>query len=444
MIDIQKFKAVHFIGIGGIGVSALARMMLLSGKRVSGSDRSAGKVTDELIKLGVAVRFGHAGENIPHNADCVVYTNALAQNNPELRAAYARNIPVLSYPEMLGIVSQGKYTIAVSGTHGKTTTTAMIAGILRDGGLDPTVVVGSLLKAENSNFIGGKSDYFVVEADEYKKSFLHLHPNILVINNIDEDHLDFYKNLGDIQATFRELAERVPKDGYVICNAWDKHVSPVVQSLPASVVDYTQYRQDGTRLKVAGEHNRMNASAAYAVGKILDIADVVLKKSLAEFEGTWRRFEYKGTMENGAVVYDDYAHNPQKVRAALQGAREIFPEKRITVVFQPHLYSRTKLLLEGFTGAFKDADTVIITPIYAAREDPDPEISGEIVADAIANVRGETMYMGGFEEVISYLENNIGETDIVITMGAGDIFKVGDAPLKRKKSHAIGMGPVEA
>ncbi|TSC73453.1 MAG: Uncharacterized protein G01um101448_765 [Parcubacteria group bacterium Gr01-1014_48] len=358
MTDIEKMRAVHFIGIGGIGVSAIARMMLSVGKQVSGSDRSESFVTKELSKLGVTIALKHSSKNIPENADCVVFTNALTKDNPELRAARKKNIPVLSYPEMLGIVSEGTYTIAISGTHGKTTTTAMIAKVLKDGGLDPTVVVGSLLKS-GSNFVAGNSKYFVVEADEYKKAFLHLHPNILVINNIDEDHLDYYKDLADIQDAFGMLAQRVPADGFVVCDTQNPHIAPVLKELSYSIVDYPMYMLQNVKLQVAGEHNRMNAAAAYAVGKILGIGEDSIEKSLSRFEGTWRRFEYKGKMESGALVYDDYAHNPQKVRAALQGAREKFPNKRITVVFQPHLYSRTKLLLSAFAQAFTAANHVV-------------------------------------------------------------------------------------
>lgn len=427
MIDLKNMSTLHFIGIGGIGISALARMMVAEGKRVSGSDRGASRVTDELQKLGVTIAFNHSKENLPEGVDCIVFTNALAQDNLELLAAREKNIPVLSYPEMLGIVSEGKYTVAISGTHGKTTTTAMIANILQQGGLEPTVVVGSLLKKDNSNFISGKGNYFVVEADEYKKSFLHLNPNILVINNIDEDHLDFYKDLGDIQGAFRTLAERVPRDGFVVCDILNKHVTPVVEGLRCSVIDHVQYKRSDMQLRVAGEHNRMNAAAAYAVGKLLGVGQTVIEKSLAQFEGTWRRFEHKGMMECGASVYDDYAHNPQKVRAALQGAREKFPGKRIMVVFQPHLYSRTKLLLKEFAEAFTDADYVIIAPIYAAREEPDPEISGEILANAIRKVRGEVVHISEFEDIASSIRKIAGKNDVVVTMGAGDIFKVGDS-----------------
>ncbi|TSC61709.1 MAG: hypothetical protein Greene041614_927 [Parcubacteria group bacterium Greene0416_14] len=426
MTDIEKMRAVHFIGIGGIGVSAIARMMLSVGKQVSGSDRSESFVTKELSKLGVTIALKHSSKNIPENADCVVFTNALTKDNPELRAARKKNIPVLSYPEMLGIVSEGTYTIAISGTHGKTTTTAMIAKVLKDGGLDPTVVVGSLLKS-GSNFVAGNSKYFVVEADEYKKAFLHLHPNILVINNIDEDHLDYYKDLADIQDAFGMLAQRVPADGFVVCDTQNPHIAPVLKELSYSIVDYPMYMLQNVKLQVAGEHNRMNAAAAYAVGKILGIGEDSIEKSLSRFEGTWRRFEYKGKMESGALVYDDYAHNPQKVRAALQGAREKFPNKRITVVFQPHLYSRTKLLLSAFAQAFTAANHVIIAPIYAAREMPDPTISGEILANAIRDMRGEAVYVEEFDEIVSHIQKTAGKDDVVIAMGAGDVYKIGEA-----------------
>ena len=427
MFDIEKIQNVHFVGIGGIGISAVARMMHFAGKHISGSDRSVSKITDDLKKLGIEVVIGHAVENIPADVELVVYTNALAENNLELVEARRRGVLLLSYPEMLGEISRDKYTIAVSGTHGKTTTTAMIAGILRDGGLDPTVIVGSLLKSEDSNFISGKSRYFVAEADEYKKSFLQLHPNILVVNNIDKDHLDYYKDLADIQKAFQNLAERVPADGYIVCDTSNPHVAPILHNLRCTIIEYPQYKHNDMRLQVAGEHNRLNAAAAFAVGKILSIEDAVIRGALGRFEGTWRRFELKGTTQRGALVFDDYAHNPQKVRAALQGAREKFPNKKITVVFQPHLYSRTKFLLHEFSHAFGDAENVIIAPIYAAREEPDTEISSEILADAVRNIHGEATCMNSFEEITSHLQETAGAEDVIVTMGAGDIFKIGEA-----------------
>jgi UDP-N-acetylmuramate--alanine ligase len=424
---LQKAKTVHFIGIGGIGISAVARMLKLEGKIVSGSDRGESEVTHELQKQGIIVHMGQKVENIPADCDLVIYTVAIPQDNPEFIEAKKRNIPLLSYPQTLASISKEKYTIAVSGTHGKTTVTAMTAGILIEAGFKPTVLVGSLMrdprdpKNQGTNFIPGSSKYFIVEADEYRKSFHNLYPTILVINNIDEDHLDFYKGLADIQNSFRELAERVPKDGYVICNVQDPHVAPVVAGLKCKVIDYTQHSEKNFSLQVPGEHNRSNAAAAFSVGKALGVSETKSLAALQKFTGTWRRFEYKGTTKKGAKVYDDYAHNPKKVFAAIQGTREAFPDKKLIAVFQPHLYSRTKDFLKEFAEALKTADEVLLAPIYAAREEHDPSISSEILAKEIVQSDGQAQAYSNLEEIEKMLVESATDDHIILVMGAGDI-----------------------
>lgn len=341
---------------------------------------------------------------------------------------------MLSYPQTLDLISKEKYTIAVSGTHGKTTTTAMVASILIDAGLDPSVIVGSLMKhpdGSESNFIAGKSKYLIVEADEYKKSFHNLHPHILVINNIDEDHLDFYKDLADIQNSFAELAKRIPADGFLVCNTSDPHVQPVIKQVTCKVIDYGSKKSE-IKLKIPGEHNRSNARAVLAVAEALGIDQKKAEQTLEQFSGVWKRFEYKGETANGALVYDDYAHNPQKIKAALAGARELFPKKRIVVVFQPHLYSRTKLLLEIFATSFADADEIILLPIFAAREVHDQSISSEVLAERMG-----VHHVGGVSckteaETEQYLRKTLTKNDVLITAGAGEAFKVGENLLDKK------------
>lgn len=428
---LKQAKQIYFIGIGGIGISAIARMMLLEGKQVRGSDRDESKVIEELRKAGAEVLLGQKKENVPADCDLIIYTNAIGEDNPELIEARRLvqtnegNIKMLTYPETLNIISKEKYTIAVSGTHGKTTVTAMIAKVLIDAGLDPTVIVGSLLKEYDSNFVAGKSKYLVVEADEYKKSFHNLEPTILVINNLDEDHLDFYKDLADIQDSFLYLAKKIPTNGYLICNTKLPNLQPIIKRVQCKVIDYSEL-EFTEKLLVPGNHNRENAKTALAVAEVLQVNHDQAVNSLTQFAGTWRRFEFKGKTKSGALVYDDYAHNPQKVKAALQGARELYPNQKIIVVFQPHLFSRTKLLLNDFAMAFSGADEVILAPIFPAREVFDPTISSEILAERIGP---EAKVYKTFDDIVSYLKSTLGPNDLLITMGAGEQYKVGDALL---------------
>jgi len=428
---LNQAKHIYFIGIGGIGISAIARMMLVEGKKVSGSDRDETKVTEELRKAGAPVVIGQVKENVPADCGLIVYTNAIGQDNPELIEAKrvvgdsGGKIKMMTYPETLNIISKEKYTIAVSGTHGKTTVTAMVAKVLIDAGLDPTVIVGSLIG--DTNFIMGKSKYFVVEADEYKKSFHNLEPSILVINNLDEDHLDFYKDLADIQDSFLYLAKKIPKDGFLICNTKLPNLQPIIKSVSCKVIDYSEMEMK-EKLLVPGEHNRQNAKTALAVAQVLQVNHDQAVKSLTQFAGTWRRFEFKGKTGQGALVYDDYAHNPQKVKAALQGAREMFPNQKIIVVFQPHLFSRTKLLLNEFATAFVDADEVILAPIFPAREAFDPTISSEILAEKIKK-DVSVLSFPDFVSIISYLKTHLQKDDVLITMGAGEQYKIGETLL---------------
>ena len=424
-VDLSKIKKAHFTGIGGVGVSAIARMMLAEGKIVSGSDVSDSAIIDELRKLGAKIFIGHSADNVANDVDLLVYTPAVTADNLELKKAAKLDIPTLSYPEMLGLISKDKYTIAVSGAHGKTTTTAMIAKILIDAGLDPTVIVGSLLKDQGSNFVAGKSEYFVVEACEYKKSFLNLNPKIIVITNIDNDHLDYYGNLENIKKAFGEFAAKLPKEGYLVCDPNDENLKEIIKEAKFKIIDYTKVNNN-FNLKIPGWHNIKNAQAAVAVAKILGVDSKKAENSLESFEGTWRRFEFKGETKNGVLVYDDYGHHPTEIKATLKGARELYPKNKIIAVFQPHLYSRTKLLLNDFGKSFGDADEIILADIYAAREPKDESINSKMLAEEITKNGGKTRYMESFDKITGFLIENAKKGDVIITMGAGDVYKIGE------------------
>lgn len=425
LVDFNKARHIHFIGIGGIGMSALARMMLHEGKIVSGSDRAASALTQKLAGEGIHIMRGHSAQNVPSDTDFVIYTIAVHDDNPELQAARKRNIPLFTYPQALGMVSRRYKTVAIAGTHGKTTTTAMVAAALKAGGLDPTVIVGSLFKESNTNFIPGKGQYFVVEACEYRRSFCNLYPKILIITNIEEDHLDYYKDLADIQKAFREVAEKVPKNGAIICNIKDPIVAPVVAGLSCQIVDYSVFINLQTNLRVPGRHNKLNAAAAAAVADFIGIPQHQAARALREFPGMWRRFEYKGNFR-GALIYDDYAHHPTEIRAALQAAREQFSKKRIVVVFQPHLYSRTKQFFNEFVRSFDDASEVLFVPIYAAREKPDESAGSEVLAQAVQKTGTTSRFFPDFTSVVTYLNRHLKKEDILITMGAGDVNDISD------------------
>ena len=426
-LNFSQCKKVHFIGIGGIGISAIARMMMLEGKKVSGSDRDESNITHELAKLGATISIGQSAENVDEETDLVIYTVAIAEDNPELAQAKELGIQTVTYPQALGALSEEKYTIAVSGAHGKTTTTAMIAKVLIDAKFDPTVVVGSLLKDYQSNFVAGKSKYLVAEACEYKRSFLNLSPKILVITNIDDDHLDYYKDIEDIKSAFIEMVKKIPQDGFLICDREQKHIEDVAKTAKCTVIDYELFANQNLELKVRGDHNLSNAAAVLAVADVLQIPRKKAEKSLEAFNGTWRRFEYKGITKTGAAVYDDYGHHPTEVVATLRGAREMFSDKRIIVLFQPHLFSRTKEHFKEFAQAFHDVDHVILAPIYPAREAFDASISSDMLALEILKNGGMAIAFQSVEEILLHLKKELSsDKDVLITMGAGDVYKIGE------------------
>lgn len=430
---LEQFNTIHFIGIGGIGISAIARMMLLLGKTVSGSDISESTVTKKLQEEGVVVSIGHEASNVPEGADLVVYSIAIPEldpNNPELKKAQERGIKTLTYPEALGLLTQEKKTIAVAGTHGKTTTTAMIADILIEGNLDPTVIVGSLLSRERGNYIPGKGQYLVVEACEYRDSFLNLRPFIGVITNIDADHLDYFGNLENVQKSFKKFVSKIPKEGFLIAPTNDENVKPVLSSAQCKVMDYSQIGLN-IPLTVIGEHNKKNAHAAKAVARELGITEEIIHKALGSFVGTWRRQEKKGITKKGALVYDDYAHHPTEIKATIHAFKESFPDKKISVLFQPHLYSRTKALFDDFVDALKGADGIVVTDIYAAREPEDKSITSGMLVQKINETDERAIYIKTFDEIVEKINEWADGDDVVVTVGAGDIYKVGERLLEK-------------
>jgi UDP-N-acetylmuramate--alanine ligase len=407
-------------------------MFLLEGKTVLGSDMSENEVTSELKNLGVNILIGQQISFIPSDVDLIVYTIAVPKYDQKFFQELKSNfkVPIKSYPEMLGIVTKSRYTIAVAGTHGKTTTTAMIAKIFMDAGRHPSVIVGSLLKDTKSNLIVGQSNFFIVEACEFERSFLNIHPKILVITNIDRDHMDYFKDISDIKLAFKEMI--LQTEDAVVYNGSDGATKEVVKDYEKNynkigLIDFSKFVDKIPKLTVPGTHNRFNAAAALGVSDLLNIDEAVSMPSLSEFSGTWRRLDQKGVTESGTIVYDDYAHHPTEIKASLEGLRELYQKnkKKITVLFQPHLYSRTKLLFDDFSKSFKDADKVLLLPIYFARETKDESVSSEKLAAAIVKEGVDALYLQDFEAAKTIIEAiKLGKDDIFVTMGAGEAGKI--------------------
>jgi len=416
---------IFMIGIGGIGMSALAQLYVHAGHVVSGSDRAESPTTKLLKEKGILVAVEQKAENIVNDAELIVYSDAVPEDHPERVEGRRLGIRELSYFEALGEVSQGMNAVAVAGAHGKTTTTAMLVKILKDAGENPTAVIGSLVPEFGSNFVPG-GDLFVVEACEYRDHLLKLSPNVLVIGNLEWDHTDWFKTFGDMQETFRIAIGRVPEGGAIITNPHDPNIAPLLPSAKAQVVDYT--KESVPELQLIGEFNRMNAQAAKAAAKYVEpaLSEEVIDSSLASFKGTWRRFEKKGETKNGALVYDDYAHHPTAVRKTLEAVRSHFPKKKIVTAFHPHLYSRTRDLMEEFAQSFGASDEVIIAPIYAAREEPIPGVTSEVLAEKINQYGGKAVAVAGLDQALEKLRSFDAPETVIITMGAGDIYTLAD------------------
>lgn len=450
---------VHFIGIGGISMSGLAEILLKEGFPVSGSDSHASALTEHLERAGARICIGQAASNIPEDCKLVVYTAAIHPDNPEYREAKRRGVPMLSRAELLGQLMRNYQTsIAVAGTHGKTTTTSMIASILLEEDADPTISVGGILPSIGGNIRVGGSEVFLTEACEYTNSFLHFFPTIGIILNIEEDHMDFFKDLNDIRRSFRRFAELLPVEGLLIINSDIPNYEEITEGLTCRVVTFgsspdADYRaentaydtfghpsfdlirkteKDGRRprfsLKVPGEHNVCNALASIALADALRIPEAAVEKGLLSFTGTDRRFQYKGEV-NGVTIIDDYAHHPTEIRATLHAAAH-YPHRELWCVFQPHTYSRTKAFLKEFAEALSLADHVVLADIYAARETDTLGISSRDLERELAALGADVYYFPTFAEIEKFLSEKCMHGDMCITMGAGDVINIGEDLLK--------------
>lgn len=428
-VDLAAIQKVHFIGIGGIGMSALARFFVHEGKQVSGSDRAESIIAQKLGQLGVELFFTQEAGNITPDIDMVVYTEAMEADHEEMVAARKLEVPMMNYFAALGLVANDYYLIAVSGTHGKTTTTAMLADVFEEAGLDPTVIVGSLRSKTGSNFRAGKSKYAIVEACEYKRDFLHLKPDVLVITNLEFEHVDYYHDLNDVQSAFHELALKVPETGFIVTDTSQQNIKPVLNGVKAKIVDYRSQLDLGLDLKQPGIHNILNAAVAKTVGQLVDIDSADASKTLENFAGTWRRFEYKGDFVNdfGKVpVYDDYGHHPTEVKVTMAGMREKYPNRHLTVVFQSHTYTRTREFFTDFVEILAKADRVVILPIYPARKEDVSGVSSEMLVEAINKAGTEAFYFETFNAAALKVKEITPMDGVVLVIGAGDVTAVAD------------------
>ncbi len=445
-------KNIHFVGIGGIGMSGIAEILINQGFSVSGSDMNQSQNTDYLKNLGAKIFIGHYPENIK-DAEVVVYSSAVKVNdNPETKAAFEKKIPVIRRAEMLAEVSRLNYNISVSGTHGKTTTTSMIGLILIEAGIDPTVIVGGRLKdLGGTNARLGHGKWTVLEADEYDRSFLQLTPTLAIVNNMELEHLDIYADYDDLKETFAEFANKVPFYGKICLGLDDPGIRDLLPMLNKRYVTYGLSRHSDIRaanishsgrsssftvfehgkelgevtINIPGEHNVKNALAAITSARELNIDFEIIAKALSQFNGVFRRFEIKGEKQ-GITIIDDYAHHPSEVSSTLKAARDAW-DRRVVCIFQPHTYTRTKALASDFGKSFDDADVLIVTDVYAARELPIEGISGKTIADAASDAGHKSVqYLPDFDTLFQNIKPLLKEGDIVLTVGAGNIWKISD------------------
>ena len=462
---------VHFIGIGGIGMSGIAEILLTMGYAVSGSDLRASAATERLAALGAVISLGHAAENVT-NSDVVVTSSAVAQDNPEVLEARARKVPVIQRAEMLAELMRLKFGIAVAGMHGKTTTTSMVAAVLAGGGLDPTVVVGGRVGAMGSNARLGTSKYLVAEADESDRSFLKLPPILAVVTNLDREHMDTYADMADVENAFLEFMNKVPFYGAVTACIDNPRLKAILPRVTRRVYTYGESPDADFRLRilpmagavskeeplgsqavsrfevntlglvlgpfdlhVPGKHNVLNATAAIAIGVQVGIAPAKIAEGLKTFRGVDRRFQVKGVV-NGITVVDDYGHHPTEIKATLEAARQC-GYGRVLVLFQPHRYTRTRDLMDDFANAFGDADAVKVLDIYAASEEPIEGITGEKLAEAIRAVNGgRVYYTPSMQEAVERLAQDARPGDLVMTLGAGSVSQAGPMLLEKLQATA--------
>ncbi len=451
-------KKIHFVGIGGIGMSGIAEIMLNRGFKISGSDMSKSATTERLESIGIPVTIGHS-EDIQNDVDVLVYSSAVSTSNPEVQAAVEKDIPVIKRSEMLAETMRMKYGIGIAGTHGKTTTTSMVGLVLTEAGIDPTIIVGGKLSGlGGTNARLGKSDYIVVEADEFDRTFLSLTPSIAVITTLETDHLDTYKDLEDIKGAFVQFANKVPFFGFVVLCLDEPALQDIRPLIKKKILSYGTTQQADVRaidikynkfnstytvdykgeelgeitLNIPGKHNVNNSLVAVAVAKELGVEFSVIKKALESFSGVYRRFETKYNDE--ILVVDDYAHHPTEINATLSGIRNGW-KRRVISVFQPHLYSRTRDFYAEFGRAFLNSDVFICTDVYPAREEKMEGISGELIANAAKSFgHKNVIYVENKEDLPSTLLEIVNTDDIVVTLGAGDIWKYGEEFIKKFKA----------
>ena len=449
----SSIKKIHFVGIGGAGMSGIAEILLNEGFKISGSDKSLSEVTERLQQLGAIIFEGHSAKNIADDVDALVYSSAVTMDNDEVLEAQRRKIPIIRRAEMLAEVMRLKYGIGIAGTHGKTTTTSMTSLVLMEGGLDPTVIVGGRLHGlGGTNARLGKGEFIVVEADEFDRSFLSITPTIAVLTTLDVDHLDTYRDLEDIKNAFIQFANKVPFYGFVVLCLDEPTLQDLMIHLKKKkIISYglnpqadlqavdIHHKENTTTFTVekegnelgtismqaTGKHNVQNALAAIAVGLELGIPFVQVKEGIEKFSGVYSRWEKKGEV-NGIMVFDDYAHHPTECRATLDGAKSGWRKKRIVCVFQPHLYSRTRDFYEEFGKAFLLSDVLVVTDVYPAREEPIQGITGELIVNAAKQYgHKDVHYVPDKKNFPQFLKTIAKENDLVVTMGAGDVWKCG-------------------
>lgn len=449
-LNLKKYKHVHFIGIGGVSMSGLATILQTNGYSVSGSDMNESEMTKKLSNIGITIYIGHKESNI-NNQDLVVYTAAIKNDNPEIIKAKEKGIKLLDRAELLGILmKEYSKSIAVAGTHGKTTTTSMLSQVTMRGGLDPTILVGGNVDIIGGNYRIGNSDCFITEACEYNASFLKFNPYIGIILNIDEDHLDFYRDLNHIKETFKEFINIIPEHGYLIACKEDSNVLDILDGVNCNVITYGFENADivaknitfdgngrasfdverngkfltNIKLGTTGKHNILNSLAVIATSLIYDINVEVIRDALSECKGAHKRFEYKGEY-NGAKIIDDYAHHPVEIKATLSTAKLLSVSKKY-VVFQPHTYTRTKTLFNEFVTCFNDCDELILMDIYAAREKDTGLVSSLELGEEIRKSGVVCVNVSSHKEAAMYLKDRVNENDLVLTVGAGDVVRVGE------------------
>ncbi len=453
MPDFSKYKRIHCLGIGGIGLSAVAEILADNGHIVTGSDINKSEVTTNLENKGIKIYYAHDAENV-EDVDAIVYSTAVSDENPEVIRAKELNLPLFSRAEVLGILmSRYKNSVAICGTHGKTTVTSMTSLVLRNADYKPTILVGGNLPEINGNVEIGSNEFFVTEACEYMDSFLSLKPSIGVILNIDSDHLDYFKDMDHIVRSFRTFATRIPEDGIIIAFGDNPFVKEALKDRDNKITyGYSEKNDfyaeniifddrgfpefdichDGRRvahlhLSVPGEHNVLNSMAAFVTAAYLKVGIPVITETLNSFGGTHRRFDYTGVTTNGVKVIDDYAHHPTEIKATLSATKNV-KHNKLWLVFQPHTYTRTKALFNEFIDSFADTDALIITDIYAAREKNVYDISSYKLVMAMKEKYPdrEIYYVQDFDDIVKFLERKASENDIIMTMGAGDVYKVGE------------------